>query len=381
MRIFNTLMFISMLILTSCGNGNQPKEDLLHFDMNGDYPLRKIVLQDYFDINYVPLETNETFLVNTNFNISKEHILSFAANGDVHIFDRKTGKGILHFNKKGPGNEDYVHAHTNLIDDDRKEILIFDGAKNEVFVYDFKGEFLRKFHNKGYLEQVTAHTEDGNLIWLDAYPYREAEIDTSTYYVVSPIDGKVIHKLPLPLVKFRPPAFVIPTWGTIVPRATLNAYTPHGRLLKRFSDDTIYIYRPNGELEPMAVSTPSVHETNPPKIFMPLADIDNAFFARVLTVSEVNGKPSTDYEDFVYDKQEKKWYRAIYYNRDLSDEFYVGVLALGDNYSEDIGAKLYDATFLIEYREKGVFTGRLNEIASQLKEDDNPVIMTISYKK
>ncbi|MBE6286728.1 MAG: hypothetical protein E7099_00860 [Mediterranea massiliensis] len=62
-------------------------------------------------------------------------------------------------------------------------------------------------------------------------------------------------------------------------------------------------------------------------------------------------------------------------------EFYVGVLALGDNYSEDIGAKLYDATFLIEYREKGVFTGRLNEIASQLKEDDNPVIMTISYKK
>ena len=41
----------------------------------------------------------------------------------------------------------------------------------------------------------------------------------------------------------------------------------------------------------------------------------------------------------------------------------------------------YEADDLVEALEKGELKGKLKEVAAKLKEEDNPVIMLVKYKK
>ena len=51
------------------------------------------------------------------------------------------------------------------------------------------------------------------------------------------------------------------------------------------------------------------------------------------------------------------------------------------NLQSNIAVQTMSASFLIDSYEDGRLSGRLKEIASNLKEDDNPVLMIIAFKE
>ena len=80
----------------------------------------------------------------------------------------------------------------------------------------------------------------------------------------------------------------------------------------------------------------------------------------------------------VYDKQEDSIFKYQIYNTDF---LYQRPIYWISSINQDIANWYpFDAPELIEAYKEGKLKGRLNEIATKLNEDSNPVIMLIKYK-
>lgn len=105
-----TIFFLSILLITTgCKRLDQTADDLITVDVtNNSFPKKELALQDFMDVEYIPLETNDDF-VNQGFvqAIGKEFILvkNYRDDGDIFVYDR-TGKAIRKINRKGQGGEE-----------------------------------------------------------------------------------------------------------------------------------------------------------------------------------------------------------------------------------------------------------------------------------
>jgi hypothetical protein len=82
----------------------------------------------------------------------------------------------------------------------------------------------------------------------------------------------------------------------------------------------------------------------------------------------------------MYDRQEKAIFEYTVYNDDYADKTPVSMKSTFVNKGIAVW-QLLEAHKLVEAYENGKLKGRLKEIAAELKEEDNPVIMLIKHKK
>ena len=127
-----SLIAVGMFLLTGgmvgCGTSStQEKEDLIVVDVSKDYPKKELILQDLFDVEYIPLETTDEFVTLGWLQaIGKDVMIirnMWAVDGDIFIYDRK-GKAIRHINRKGQGNEEYAATSGVYLDDEKGEIFV-----------------------------------------------------------------------------------------------------------------------------------------------------------------------------------------------------------------------------------------------------------------
>ena len=62
MNKVNTFLAISLLAMTSCGEGNKQPAEVITVDVSTNYPEKELILQDIMDVEYVPLETTDEFI-------------------------------------------------------------------------------------------------------------------------------------------------------------------------------------------------------------------------------------------------------------------------------------------------------------------------------
>ena len=94
--------------------------------------------------------------------------------------------------------------------------------------------------------------------------------------------------------------------------------------------------------------------------------------------NDEDGFPTTN---LVYDRQEQKIYECAVYNDDFTTPQKVD-MSQQKRIDDDIAFWIkYEAYELVEAYEKGELKGRLKEIAAELDEEDNPVIMLVKSKK
>lgn len=56
------LAAILLVVLAGCGENKQLHDDLITVDLSKSYPKRELILQDLMDVEYIALETTDTFL-------------------------------------------------------------------------------------------------------------------------------------------------------------------------------------------------------------------------------------------------------------------------------------------------------------------------------
>ena len=146
-RINVISVFLFSLCISACTGGNKQKaDDYIIVDVTANYPKKEFTLQDLMDVEYIPLETTDTFTTQGVVKaIGKNLILITNRNmdGDIFIYERTTGKGQRKINRRGQGPEEYSQINSIILDEEHYEMFIVDYPARKILVYDLEGNFKR----------------------------------------------------------------------------------------------------------------------------------------------------------------------------------------------------------------------------------------------
>ena len=386
-----TLIFIEtifLLVMTSCGSDNASTDSFITVDVTkSSYsPKKELVLQDFMDVEYIPLETNDEFVNHGNVQaVGEKYIIvtNYREDGDIFVYDRN-GKAIRKINRKGQGGEEYISCLKIILDEENEELFINDFLARKIKVYDLEGNFKRSFKQKQegdtqFYGEIFNYDKD-NLICYD-----ECNADIP-FLLVSKQDGSITREIITP---FKEKKLFIQLLryegGTRAagpgPYSRITPFKGNWILLEP-SSDTIYTLMPDCSLRPFIAKTPPVH-TLDPEFYLILKLVSDRYYfmesiKNVYDFRKEEGFPKTY---FVYDTQEKDFFSYIIYNGDYSykKELYM-VMFTPINTKGELWATI-DAFELCRDYEKGKLKGKLKDIAAKLGEDDNRVIMLVKPKK
>ena len=386
-----TLIFIEailLLVMTSCGSDNTSTDGFITVDVTkSSYsPKKELVLQDFMDVEYIPLETNDEF-INQGYvqAVGEKYIIvtNYRKDGDIFVYNRN-GKAIRKINHKGQGGKEYISFRTITLDEENNELFVNDHYAKKIVVYDLEGNFKRSFKQndkgKSLFYWEIFNYDKKNLICYDEL---NEEIP---FLLISKQDGSITKEIKVPFKEKKVFIQLLKYEGGIRTAGPGNysRITPFkgNWILLEPSSDTIYTLMPDCSLRPFIAKTPPVH-TLDPEFYLILKLVSDRYYfmesiKNVYDFKKEEGFPKTY---FVYDTQEKDFFSYIIYNGDYSykRELYM-VMFTPINAKGELWATI-DAFELCRDYEKGKLKGKLKDIAAKLGEDDNRVIMLVKPKK
>lgn len=408
-----SLIAAGMFLLTGgmvgCGTSStQEKEDLIVVDVSKDYPKKELILQDLFDVEYIPLETTDEFVTLGWLQaIGKDVMIvrnMFAADGNIFIYDRK-GKAVRKINRRGQGNEEYYATNGIYLDDEKGEMFVGNLQQRKIMTYDLFGNFKRSFlfkegedeDTKSWVYYKAIFNLDGDhFICQDASSGRNFNRDhhdlepRNIFLIVSKRDGSVVEEIKIPFEK-KVSQVLFDEKG--IGMVNNPCIVPYGDrwLLTEPSCDTVYTYSPADGLKPFIVRTPSIQSMSP-EIFLFSGVVTDRYCFMQTVKKELNLAMMDTYyrlmrTDLVYDRETKEVSEYVLYNDDFTKE--VPIANLVDeifdltvfNNDEIAFTWRINTPELVEAYQEGHLKGKLKEIAAGMHEEDNPVIMVAKYKR
>ena len=381
MKLIN--LVVVSLLFSSCGN-NDKMEDIIVVNVENNYPEKEYILQDIANVEYVKLESTDEFVTKGLVrSVSDNYIVTFngGRDGDIFLFDRKTGKSIRKFNHLGQGGEDYTMLTDIVLDEQNEELFVVDYRVRKIVVYDLLGNYHRtlKFSDDSYYNFIYNYDKNHLIVYKGYSPHKETE--NSGQILISKKDGSIVREFQQPYNKVATPVFtgMHEQYGeiTLTPLYYLNLLVDDAWVLTRPSCDTIYTYRDNAVPQPYIIRQPSVHSMSTQVFLYPLVDLKNHCFMysqkKEVDMKTFKGFSTTE---LVYDKVEKSIYRSTVYNGDIIDGEPMSMINEPLNGDVLFSISL-DAADLVELLNENKLQGKLKEIAGTLDEEDNPVLMII----
>ena len=391
MKAKDFVLAMILLSMAGCGGNKQSTEDLIIVDVTKSYPEKELILQDFMDVEYIPLETTDEFLtqgwVET---LGKNYIVvtNNIRDGYLFVFDRQ-GKGVGKFKRMGQGPEEFTSISVSgvVLDEDKKELFVHDYSQSKLLVYDLSGNFIRSF--KYNIEDDTlkySGLRNYNREFLIGYDATGDFNEKRQFYhaIISKQDGSIIQKIQVPFKEKKTTMLQVQQGEMIfTSEVTFHSIFPYQDhwILAQPASDTIYKLLPDYNIIPLIVRTPSIQSMNPEVFLSPELLTERYYF---MVATGKNGKIENGYAYFpntelVYDRQENTLFEYAIYNNDYSPKKRIGI---GAPVNTEIAFwRRLEAYRLVESYEKGELKGRLKEIAAKLDVEDNPVIMLVKHKK
>ena len=393
----NWIWILVALFLFGCGNGKQKESDgLITVDVSKSYPKKELILQDLFDIEYVPLETTDEMLTEGHIQYISDNYMIFKnlgrMAGEIFIFDRQ-GKAVRKINRLGQSGEEYLNILGIDYDEQADELFVNSHYSDKVFVYDSEGNYKRSFdYLDGILYNPIKILDTERLIAYDDYSeYDKVPVKRDCYLILSREDGRLLEKIHIPYEEKKDMDIVqknlngkqTRSWRI---RNTLMLPLQDDWLLNEPSADTIYTYSFAQGLKPLIVRTPPVNEMDPEVFLFPTIFTDRYVFMQAVERSFNFGvDKDVPRTNLIYDKTEQTAYEGEVINRDFEGTpvnlWFAHRVIMEFNDDEIAFATRLEAPDLVEALNDGKLRGPLKEIASSLDEEDNPVILIAKYKK
>lgn len=367
--------------LMGCGNKEQAAP-WTNIDLSGSIPKEERILQDLFEVEYVALETTDSFLTRGFIEAVSQHFLiTYDYNeGCLSLFDRATGKGIRQIKRQGQGPEEFTSPSNVIIDEKREELFISDYSLRKILVYDLKGNFKRSFKtvDENYYTELLDY-DDGHLL---AYKSPAGPHDESScHLLISKQDGSLTKEIRFPIDQVETPIF---THGKLTSTPFFYLTAPYGErwALTVTSSDTIYSFDADGNASPLIVRSPSIHGMDPQVFLYPTILTDRYYFLRAqkkeFDLETMKGFPT---QMLLYDTQEKKLVEYTLINADMEDGPSINFYSIRPLGCDGLGALTLQAPDLVEAREAGKLKGKLQNITERLDEESNPVIVLLEEKR
>ena len=366
-------------------------------DVTKSYPAKNVVLQDIAEVEYLPLETKEGFLLGENprWHYMDDDILITNNESEVITFDRRTGKAISSFNRKGRGPGEYNIIGSIAVDRKNNELFITQGSLSgnihAINAYNMDGKHIwtLEFSNLGFPGYF--HVYDDNHLFMRHPDKKEA----APFKLMSKTDT-VLTDLPIRF-EGRDDMTVSETTengkrAISVTGTTLAKVTEKDYLIAETGVDTIYAWNTDsGKLTPVMTRIPPFGSMKYPIALF--ADWQSRDYIRLKTIERkfefpaggnfnignLNGFASVK---LFYDKNDGQFYTGNLVNSDIDD----GKGSIVDVSDTRFGIPA--GTFIVslqpyklkELYEEGRLRGKLAEIAPKLKDEDNPVLLIATFK-
>ena len=381
---------VLLAVLAGCSGGTkQVADELITVDVTVRYPKKELTLQDFMDVEYVPLETTDDFItMGWLHSVGKNLIIvrnrNRATDGDIYLFDR-SGKALRKINRLGQGSEEYLFLLGITLDEAADEIFVNDHWNRKIQVYDLSGNFKRTLaHLEGRQYAMDIYDFDReNLICRDMALDHDLKENRNVFLVISKQDGSITREIELPF-KEKVSSNVIELGVGIMPirNRTLVPLSSSSWSLMETSTDTVYRYNADHTMTPLIVRKPAIASMSPGVFLYPAVMTDQYCFMQTVK-AEWDWEKNVGHEriNLMYDKQADALYECTVYNADMTNKEPV-IMTSEITYGDDEIAfvRVLEAFDLIEANEEGKLKGRLKEIAETLEDDSNPVMMLVKYK-
>ena len=394
MKRAKAFLVIILMVVAGCGESNKQStvirsnDDLITVDVTKSYPEKEMILQDFMDVEYIPLETTDEFITHGLVTAVGREVIVVVNNsrdGNIFIYDRN-GKGVRKINRKGQSGEEYNDFIGIVLDEDNGEIFVHE---RKVWVYDLNGTFKRsfKFRSDYMLTRFYNYDRDHLLAYDYTVEISEAEFKKrSAYYVfISKHDGSITNEIQIPFKKKISTVLQRRTKDRIltVPPPVINEMIPYqgNWILTLLSADTIYAYLPDNSLLPFIARTPSIQSMETEVFLFPQVFTEQYYFMRIMKKGSFDDEDPYPTTNLVYDRQEQKMYKSTVYNDDFSTKKTVNMSQHRRVDSEIAFWQRFESSELVEAYGKDELKGHLKEIAAKLDEEDNPVIMLVKHRK
>jgi len=366
-----------LVVFSACNDA--PKPGLLTFDVEKDYPEKELLLQDYWQVKYVPLETDSTFLVASSKPgyVGEEHV-GFMDNrtGNMLFFDANTGRKSFCINRKGSGPEEYMGIGVLRMDERREEVYAWNHWNGVIMVYDTQGNLLRKLPlgRKGEMAMIASMLDvDENHFACSSY--EPIVGNYSKCYFLNKNTGKTTLLDSIPQQRFVNPIIMQEIDGVM--HAVEASLSPIVKCVGGFvyadhSNDTIYRVSPDGGMNPILARVPSVRETEPRVLLKYETEINDWIFLSAIELEyDFAREEGLRQKCYGIQKSNEKVYELKYVNADYPD---------GEYYVSDTNVFYMSADKLMEVLADGKLSGDLKAVAMNLKEDDNGILIRLLPK-
>ncbi|MDR1258386.1 MAG: 6-bladed beta-propeller [Tannerellaceae bacterium] len=386
-----TISATILLVMAGCGE-SRPAGELITVDVTAaGYPKKELILQDFMDVEYIPLETTDEFITQGFVqDVGKDIIVvrNRVSDGDIFIFDRKTGKALKKINRKGQGGEEYTNILIVTLDEDNGEMFVNDLYIRKILVYDMDGNFKRSFeHKEGAMYDHHLYNFDrDNLICHDSFYSGDGVGNMQPFMIISKQDGSITRDIQIPfeeriLTVLRKKDEASNMTYSVKPSTDYPIIPCEGGwIIVEPSSDTIYRYSPDHSMTPILVRTPPVRSMDPEVfLFLSLLTDRYYFMETIKKIWDFERQEGLTSKYLMYDRQEKAIYEYTVYNDDYSTKKQV---YMNRPSTEEVATwQILEAPQLVGAYGKGELKGRLAEIAAGLDEESNPVIMLLKHKK
>lgn len=381
-----SIFLIILCLMAGLGGCKPPAQNnyLIEIDVTASYQEKELILQDFMDVEYIPLETNNEFVTSgVVMAFGKKIIIvkNWSKDGNIYVFDRNTGKAVRKLNMLGKGPEEYSHLTNIVLDEQNNELFVNCLTSKKILVYDLSGNFKRSFdHIEDARYTDVFNYETDNLIVYNEmaqYNFGQNKGGEPYHIILSKQNGSITRNISIPFDVIKAP---ILQEGDAVVATSVPAIVPNHTnwLLVEPSSDTVYNYiSSENNLQPFIAKQP----TTDPEVFLKMGTLTDQYYFFSTVKIEFNFSTGRGFpiSDLMYDKQENAVFEPVIINADYLKKQTEDMTSHPVN-GEVAAFQIIEAFQLVEAYKKDELTGKLKEIAAELDEESNPVIMAMKEK-
>lgn len=382
-------MLMAMVLLACLGALAQNKtgKNVPEVDVTQAKRFAPLKVSEKATVEFIPLETNADFLLDrvagALINVTENYIVTVnITEGKLFVFSRQ-GKALHTFCRKGQGPEEFVYPIAVRVDEKSKEIFVLDYQK--VQVYSLTGKYKRSLNIPENVKIGSMFNyDDKHLICYDNHNLdRQGEkVTEQPFFLFSKKDGKIT-RIPLTIQNRIGQSMYIERDGKKMV-VTMNNIAPMVKngdevVLSDMGSDVVYLYK-KGKVTPLLKRNPGTMDFNPRSAMGVVMKLGDIVWLREVK-KEVKG-PRPDINMLTYDVSTGEVNNLVLWDDvNFTNPYSVQSRNERQELPYNCTAANFQPDYLKKLNEQGRLTGRLKELAEEMLEDDNPLLILYKLKE
>lgn len=382
-------MLMAMVLLACLGALAQNKtgKNVPEVDVTQAKRFAPLKVSEKATVEFIPLETNADFLLDrvagALINVTENYIVTVnITEGKLFVFSRQ-GKALHTFCRKGQGPEEFVYPIAVRVDEKSKEIFVLDYQK--VQVYSLTGKYKRSLNIPENVKIGSMFNyDDKHLICYDNHNLdRQGEkVTEQPFFLFSKKDGKIT-RIPLTIQNRIGQSMYIEREGKKMV-VTMNNIAPMVKngdevVLSDMGSDVVYLYK-KGKVTPLLKRNPGTMDFNPRSAMGVVMKLGDIVWLREVK-KEVKG-PRPDINMLTYDVATGEVNNLVLWDDvNFTNPYSVQSRNERQELPYNCTAANFQPDYLKKLNEQGHLTGRLKELAEEMLEDDNPLLILYKLKE